>query len=263
MVPSGRGHHLGRGDGAALGLQLHEERVGRGLRRIAEDQAVTLQAVDRRERQPVARKNRPGAHGDDDRIARQLLPVHHDAPHGAIGLLHHAADGTDGHARTFGERRPHHGAGEGGGVELCRGLGCAEARVDRRAAREPVRRRELAVEAHVAPRAADDAERVEPAVPPLVVDALGKLRVEREAAARQRLDRRAVAPVEREEAARLAGGRIGDAGALDHRALDAALAEEVGDRRADHAATADQYPHARLAVFTPERMVVGTASPIA
>jgi hypothetical protein len=67
--------------------------------------------------------------------------------------------------------------------------------------------------------------------------------VQREAAARQRLERRAVAPVERQKAAGLAGCRAGDRSALDHHNIDAAARQEIGDRRADDAAATDQYPH--------------------
>ena len=195
-----------------------------------------------------------------------LLPVHHDALHGTVGALHQAGDGADRQPRARGERRPHHGAGEGGGVYLGRGLGGAKTGMHRRVARKPIGRRQLAVEAHIAARAGHDTERIEAAVSPFVVDPLSKLGVQVEAAPCQRLGGRAIAPVEGQEPARLARGRVGDTGALDHHGLDAALAEEVGDRRADHAAPADQHAHARLATAVLDRIVIDividTASPI-
>ena len=75
--------------------------------------------------------------------------------------------------------------------------------------------------------------------------------MEREARAGEPLDRRVVAPVEREEAAGLAGRRAGDPGALDHGDPDAAAGQEVGDRGAHDAGAADDdvsgRGHGRLA----------------
>ena len=61
---------------------------------------------------------------------------------------------------------------------------------------------------------------------------LGQCGVEREAQPRQRTDRRAVAPVEGEEAAGLSRRRAGDARPLHHRDVDPAPREIVGGRRA-------------------------------
>ena len=61
----------------------------------------------------------------------------------------------------------------------------------------------------------DTAEGVEAAIAPIHTDLFRQARVQREAAARQRLERRAVAPVQRKKAARLAGGGTGDVRPLD------------------------------------------------
>ena len=67
------------------------------------------------------------------------------------------------------------------------------------------------------------------------------------AAARQRGQRRPVAPVTRQKPARLAGRRIGDAGAFNHYHFNAALVQEIGDRRTDHATTIDYDLHCAMA----------------
>src|SRR5262249_61104081 len=67
----------------------------------------------------------------------------------------------------------------------------------------------------------------------------GQLGVEREAPARQRAERRAIAPVEREESPGLARRGAGDTRALDNSDGDVAPGEEVGDRGADDAGAAD------------------------
>src|SRR5579871_5360181 len=64
-----------------------------------------------------------------------------------------------------------------------------------------------------------------------------------EAPPRQRIQRRARAPVAGEETAGLAGGGIRDLVALDDDDLDAAAGEEIGGAGADHAAAADHNAH--------------------
>src|SRR5262249_34488932 len=83
-----------------------------------------------------------------------------------------------------------------------------------------------------------------PPVAPVAADLLGELGMQREAAPRQRFERRAVAPVKGEEAARFARGSAGDAGAFDHRRAHAAAGEKISDRGADDAAATDQHMHA-------------------
>ena len=63
--------------------------------------------------------------------------------------------------------------------------------------------------------------------------------MELETSPRQLIERVAATPVERQEAARLAGGRAGDGVTLEDGRLRAASACEVGDRRTDRATTAD------------------------
>src|SRR2546425_7793907 len=69
--------------------------------------------------------------------------------------------------------------------------------------------------------------------------------MELEAAPRQSIERAAAAPVERQKAARLAGGCTGDGVTLYDSRPAAASACEVGDRGADCATTADHAARTR------------------
>ncbi len=81
-------------------------------------------------------------------------------------------------------------------------------------------------------------------VPPIALERARELGMQVKAAARQRVQRRAFAPVAREEAAGLAGGCIRHLGAFDDDDLDAAAGEKIGGAGADHAAAADHNAHA-------------------
>jgi hypothetical protein len=72
--------------------------------------------------------------------------------------------------------------------------------------------------------------------------------MELEAPPRQTIERAAAAPVERQEAARFAGGCAGDLVTLDDDRPRAASACKIGDRGADRAAAAD---HMRLRELIP------------
>ena len=85
-----------------------------------------------------------------------------------------------------------------------------------------------------------------PPVAPVVVKLLGEARVKREAAARETLERGAVAPVARQEAAGLARRGAGDPCPLDDDRLQAAAGEEIGEALSDDAAAADHHTHAPL-----------------
>src|SRR5262249_37963790 len=73
----------------------------------------------------------------------------------------------------------------------------------------------------------------------------GKFSVELEAPPRQSIERATAAPVERQKAARFAGGRTADLVTLDDGRARAASACEVSDRSADRATTADHDARAR------------------
>jgi hypothetical protein len=74
--------------------------------------------------------------------------------------------------------------------------------------------------------------------------------MELEAPARQTIERAAAAPVERQEAARFAGGCAGDRVTLDDDRQLAAAACKVGDRGADRATAADHDALARAHTAT-------------
>ena len=113
-----------------------------------------------------------------------------------------------------------------------------EQRVARDPIRQPSRRR-----TERAAGACDDAEGIEPAIVPRAAERGGEVGMQGEAAPGQRRQRRAIAPVQRQEAAGLARGGAGDAGPLDDHGLHLPPAQEVGGTGADHAAAADQNTH--------------------
>src|SRR5215218_7395432 len=84
------------------------------------------------------------------------------------------------------------------------------------------------------------------AVAPVLRDFLGEARVKRKAAASETLERGAVAPVARQEAAGLARRGAGDPCPLDDDRLQAAPREEIGEAGSDDAAAADHHTHAPL-----------------
>ena len=105
---------------------------------------------------------------------------------------------------------------------------------------DPARRRRNAMAAcYPALLARREHVGVHAAVPVVGAELLRERGVEREAQARQRADRRAVAPVEGQEAAGLARRRARHAGTLHHRDRHAAARKVVGDRGAHDAGAAD------------------------
>ena len=82
--------------------------------------------------------------------------------------------------------------------------------------------------------------RLDPSIAPGIAQRLGEIGVELEAAARQSVEIAAAAPVQRQEGARLAGGRSADLVAFDHHRPRAARRGVVGDGGADRAAAADR-----------------------
>ena len=76
-------------------------------------------------------------------------------------------------------------------------------------------------------------------IAPGIFELGGQLGVELETPARQSIERAAAAPVECQEAPRLAGGRTTDGMPLDHDGPCTASAEVVGDGDADRAPAAD------------------------
>jgi hypothetical protein len=83
------------------------------------------------------------------------------------------------------------------------------------------------------------------AISPRIAELGGKFGMQIEAAPRQWIERGAATPVERQEAAGLAGGRACDLVTLDDDRPRATPACEIGDRSADRAAAADHDALAR------------------
>ena len=107
--------------------------------------------------------------------------------------------------------RAHHGGGELARVHLGGCLRRSQATVDCHAVRHPVDSRGDATTVPAVPCAGEAAIGGEAAIAPIAADLFRQARVQGKAAPRQRLERAAVAPVERQEAARLAGRRARDA----------------------------------------------------
>ena len=133
----------------------------------------------------------------------------------------------------------HHRRGELLGMDLRGRIGRAEGLRHCHAPRQPL---EVMVAA-AATETGNAAIGVEPAITPLPGDPLRQFGVQRKAAPRQRRKRRAAAPVTCQKPARFARSSTGRPGAFDHAGFDAATAEEVGDRGADHATAANRHMH--------------------
>ena len=101
--------------------------------------------------------------------------------------------------------------------------------------------------AHVTPRVSfrndETAIGGHAAVAPIACDLVGQSGVKCKTPPRQRIERGAGAPVERQEAACLAGCRSRHLGPLHDYHVDAAADEEIGGAGADHAAAADHDTH--------------------
>jgi hypothetical protein len=200
---------------------------------------MALEPVDARE-EPPGDASRPRPHREHHRVGFQRLAVHRHAMGRALALRH-ALDEPDAERGTAGLRPSDEGRGEARGVDLGGGLRRTERGGDDAGTVEPGGRRHAVAAAHGAPLARRQHEGVHAAVAVVAAELARQLRVEREARAGEGAQRRAVAPVEREEAAGLARGRARYARALDESDGDAPEGEEVGHGGADHAGAADDH----------------------
>ena len=226
---------------AIPGLAVDEQGVRRSVGAAAHDHAVALQAIHHGQRQPLAGEQRPWSHRDHDGIRCDRRAVDQDACD-PLALAHEAGDLARVEAGAAVDRRVHHRAREPFGMHLRGGAWRAELLLEPGVGRQPARQA-VGPYGQRAARARRDRERVEAAIAPVAAEFLGEFGVQSEAAPGEWCQRRAVAPVEGEKAAGLAGGRAGDAGTFDEHGLDLPLAEEVGDAGADHAAAADHDTH--------------------
>jgi len=223
----------------------------RGNARLCvEDEAMALEAEHRRQRQPSRCEARPRTHGDHHRVALDRLAADLDAAHaGAAGVARNAGDLADAEAGAPGLGGAHHGGGECARMHLRGGVDGAEAPVDGYVIRYPGNLR-LARGAHAGGCIGVAAIGRHAAIAPVATELIVQAGMQREAAPSQCFERPAVAPVERKKPAGLARRAAGQPGALDDDHLGAQTTQEVGDRRADHAAAADQDAH-RVAPHCP------------
>ena len=124
-------------------------------------------------------------------------------------------------------------------MDLGGGLGGAERGGDDAGAVEPGRGRDAMAAGNGPPLARGHHEGVHATVAVVGPELRGQLGVEREARPRQRAERRAVAPVQRQESSGLARRGAGHARALHHGDRDAAAGQEVRHRGAHDARSAD------------------------
>jgi hypothetical protein len=139
-------------------------------------------------------------------------------------------------------RRPHDRLSELARMNAGRRVTRAQSMSNDRAGGKPVERRGF-VSASVMVTSHETAVRGHSAIAPVVFYLSGKLGVQREAAARQSIERSAGAPIEGQKAARLARRRASDSRSLDDDNIDAAPGQEIGDASSDHAAATDQDTH--------------------
>ncbi|MGY3343133.1 hypothetical protein ACVWYK_001902 [Bradyrhizobium sp. USDA 4470] len=140
------------------------------------------------------------------------------------------------------DRRIHHRQGEFPGMNDRGRLGRSDAPCDDDALAQPVEHGRR-IPARVAIGRNIAAIRAHRPMAPIACNLFRQLRVKREAATCQRIERRAGAPVPREEAASLARCRGCDVGSLNHDDVDPATTQEVGRASPDHAAAANHNAH--------------------
>ncbi len=240
--------HLAVGSRENLGRQplavrvdiVDEQRLRRNGRGRLEGDAEALEPVDAGKRQPGASAVGPRPHGDDHRIGRHLGAVDAHATHaGRRAGDFHALHATGDQGRTETLRLIHERPGETSRMHLRRGVGAAEPRVYRARAVQPGGTGVTVVSADTAGGACGNTEGRHLPVAVIDVDATRELGVHRVARARQRPERRAIAPVEGEKSARFSRGGAGDLAALDNRRGDATQRQMVSDGCTDDTGAAD------------------------
>ena len=190
-----------------------------------------------------ADKQRPRPHCDDDGIRLDDAAIDLDTPDiRSIGTPNEACDLPATQLGALLLRGAHHGGSEFAGVNDPCGFGGAEPGRDDDAVGQPI---ELG--AHVTTRVmlgnGETAIGGHAAVAPIARDLACQCGVKRKTSPRQRVERGAGAPVERQEATGLAGCRRGHLGPFHDCHVDAAAREEIGGAGADHAAAADHDAH--------------------
>ncbi len=160
------------------------------------------------------------------------------------GLQHKTGDTARTQLRTLGLCCLHHARGELAGMHLGGGIGRAQPPADPNRIRQPANVATAAASGPgMCPCRRCPAVGREATIAPVAPHRVRQARMQREAAPRQRLQRRTIAPVEGQKSPRLARCRTGDAGAFDDGRVDAAATQEIGDRGTDHASATDKNAH--------------------
>jgi hypothetical protein len=89
----------------------------------------------------------------------------------------------------------------------------------------------------------DTAVRIHSLIAQVIGCLAGKLGMQGEAAARQRIERTTATPIEGQKAARFAGSRTSDIRSFDDSDIDAAPGQKIGGASPDHAAAANHDMH--------------------
>lgn len=110
---------------------------------------------------------------------------------------------------------------------------------------KPIERRGC-VSARVTITSYETAVRIHSAIGPVVIYLTGKLGMQGEAAARQRIERATGAPIEGQKATRFAGSCASYLRSFNGSDIDAAPSQEIGGASANHAAAANHNTHLLL-----------------
>ena len=147
------------------------------------------------------------------------------------------------HLRSVFLRRPHHSCGELARMNASRRVRRAQPMRNDCASGKPIEHRGC-VSARVTITNYETAVRIHSAIAPVVVYLTGKLGMQGEAAARQRIERTTGAPIEGQKATRFAGSCASHLRSFNDSDIDSAPGQEIGGAGSDHAAAADQHTHA-------------------
>ena len=153
-----------------------------------------------------------------------------------------AGDPSAAHFGAVALRGAHHGGGERTGVNDRGGFRRAELGADDDAVGKPG---EFGRDVTTSVTLGNDETAIggPAAIAPIARNFVGQRGVKCETSPRQRIERGAGAPVQRQETAGLARGRSGDLSPFHDNDLDPAATEEVGGAGADHAGAADHDAH--------------------
>ena len=203
-MPVGPWENFDRDGAAGLLLIFEEERIRRNIHAGVVDEAGASSPVHGGQSHPLGGHHRPRPHRHDDGICLNDTAIDLNTPHGrSIRSPDDAGDPTVAQFGTLFQGGAHHGGGEGARVNDRGRLRRAEPRLDDHAVGEPIELGRL-VATGVALGNDETAIGSHAAIAPIARNLVGQGGVKREAPPRQCIKRGARAPVEGQEAARLA-----------------------------------------------------------